>query len=86
MIIGGGPSGKELSRIISKTARHVTLSVRKARTATVEALAVEQRQNELKNKISIKNEVLRFTPTGAVFVDGTNETFDTVIFATGMVI
>lgn len=83
MIIGGGPSGKDLARLISRYAKHVTLSVRKSHKETVEASG--RSQSGFSKNITIKNEVICFNETGAEFVDKSYETFDAVIFATGKV-
>lgn len=83
MIIGGGPSGKDLARLISRYAKHVTLSVRKSHKETVKASG--QRQSGFPKNITIKNEVICFYKTGAEFVDRSYQKFDAVIFATGNV-
>lgn len=68
LVIGNGASGLDLKKHISKVANQVTLSIRRYQPYYSDYM---------------KGEVMRFTATGAEFKDGTNQTFDAVIFATG---
>lgn len=81
LIIGSGPSGVDLVAHLSKTACRVTLSQHKVANETKEAR--EKRESILPPNTKLQDDVKRFTKTGAEFMDGTHQTFDAVIYATG---
>lgn len=82
LVIGLGPSGMDITAQLSKVANRITFSQYKRPNETKEER--EKRQNLLPPKTTLQDDVKRFTPNGAEFIDGTNETFSVVIFATGM--
>lgn len=82
-MIGGGDSGTEIVQKLSKIAARITFSQRTHPNETEEER--EKRKSSMPPKTTLQDEVTRFTATGAEFVDGTNETFSVVIFATGSV-
>lgn len=77
LVIGGGPSGIDLTSGIGKFAsrvwwsNHMEESFGKKATIKLPATVAE------------KPDIVKFTETGAVFVDGSFEEFSTVIYATG---
>lgn len=66
---------------LSTRANRITFSQHKRRDETEETR--EKRQSLLPSKAILQDNVRRFTPTGAEFIDGTHQTFTTVFFATG---
>ncbi|XP_031632889.1 senecionine N-oxygenase-like [Contarinia nasturtii] len=78
LIIGGGPSGVDIAQLISKTAKRVMLS-----TNTDILLSDDVRQKLYGKNSTFKPVVRRLTSNGADFEDGTSQTFNAVIFATG---
>lgn len=83
LVIGAGSSGLDATVQLAETAKSVTLSRHKIPDETPEAR--EHRLSVWPPTVIQKEDVARFTPTGAEFVDGSNQTFDTIIFATGIV-
>lgn len=81
LVIGAGPSGVDLVAHLSKTACRVTFSQHKVANETKEAR--EKRESILPPNTKLQDDVKRFTKTGAEFMDGTHQTFDAVIYATG---
>lgn len=75
LIVGGGPSGIDMVNQLSNTAIRVTLSQRK-----------HLNSSEFPSNVILQEEVVRFTPTGAEFIDGTHQTFSVVILATGNIL
>lgn len=73
LVIGGGPSALDLSNIISKSAKHVTLS---------HHLVGISNSIFLKN-VTTKPDVNKFDEKGAYFNDGSYEQFDTIFYCTG---
>lgn len=43
----------------------------------------KKRESILPPNTELQDDVKHFTPTGAVFIDGSHQTFDVVIYATG---
>lgn len=81
LIIGAGSSGLDLVIQLSKIAKQVTLSQKKpAHETKVER---DKRENSLPPKTILRDNIKKFTPGGAVFVDGTEQKFTAVIYATG---
>lgn len=68
-------------RHLSKTANRITSSQRKRINETEEERAFHRRL--LPPEVTLQDDVKRFTPNGAEFIDGSCEDFDAVIFATG---
>lgn len=81
LVIGSGPSGLDLVDHLSKTASRVTFSQRKVPNESQESRA--KRISLLPRYTQLQDEVKCFTPTGAQFFDGSHQTFDAVIYATG---
>lgn len=81
LIIGAGTSGCDLVIHLSKVAKSVTLSRRHQPEETVEMLL--KFQNSLPPKTVVRDVVKRFTVDGAEFIDGTQQKFSTIIYATG---
>lgn len=72
-IVGAGPSATEMIALISKVAAHVTWSNHSKRPSTPSFCSVVEQKPDI-HSISI----------GSVnFVDGTTQTFSTIIYATG---
>lgn len=66
---------------ISKVAKHVTLSRNKPKHETPEERL--QRESALPPRTVLQDNVKRFTANGVEFIDGTSQSFSSVIFATG---
>lgn len=81
LVIGAGPSGMDLVAHISKTATRMTFSQNKRPHEPKEAF--EKRKSLLPANVTLQENVKRFTPTGAEFIDGTHQTFSVVFYATG---
>lgn len=82
LVIGAGPSGMDIVSQLSKVALRITFSQFKRPNETKEER--EKRQSLMPPKTTLQDNVKRFTPTGAEFIDGSHETFSVVIFATGI--
>lgn len=80
-MVGGGPSGIDLVDHLSKTANRITFSQHKKPNETAEER--KQRQSLFSSKVTLQDNVKRFTPTGAEFIDGSHQTFNVVFYATG---
>lgn len=81
LIIGSGPSAMDLVAAIAKSAKRVTSSQHKQPNETPEALV--KRKSIAPANVTLQENVKRFTETGAEFIDGTHETFTTIIYGTG---
>lgn len=81
LLIGAGPSGMDLAGQLSQVAERITFSQHKKPNETKEARA--DRERLMPPKTTLQDNVVRFTATGAEFIDGTHQTFSVVIFATG---
>ncbi|EDW74760.1 uncharacterized protein Dwil_GK15848 [Drosophila willistoni] len=73
LVIGAGPSGLDLSNIISKAAKRVFLSHH------LEAIE----NTKFFENVSQKPDVRELDEAGGFFVDGSYEEFDTIFFCTG---
>lgn len=82
LVIGNGPSGMDIVAQLSKVVCRTTFSQFKRPNETKEER--EKRQSLMPPKTTLQDDVKRFTPTGAEFIDGSHETFSVVIFATGI--
>lgn len=80
-MIGTGPSGVDLVIQLSSVAKRVTISRNRPKKETREAR--KSREDALPPKTILKDNVKRFTTNGAEFIDGTTQTFSTIIYATG---
>ncbi|XP_031622455.1 dimethylaniline monooxygenase [N-oxide-forming] 3-like isoform X2 [Contarinia nasturtii] len=83
LIIGDGASGRDIDRLLEEVANRTTLSGHRMdynQTEEEREMRLDYLQNS-RNKYQYA--VKRFTSTEAEFIDGTNETFSVVIFATG---
>lgn len=76
-MIGGGVSGRDLVNHLSKTVSRVTLSQHKIPNKTTEIL------KSYSSRVTYRENVKRFTLNGAEFMDGSSQSFDVVIYATG---
>lgn len=74
LIIGGGPSGKDIIYEVAKFAKSATISHHR-----------DMSHNILPENVNQKGDIKRFTENGVVFVDGTEETYATVLFCTGKI-
>ncbi|XP_031628156.1 dimethylaniline monooxygenase [N-oxide-forming] 3-like isoform X2 [Contarinia nasturtii] len=81
LVIGAGPSGRDIAIHVAKRANRVTLSRHVRKDETAEDL--QRLQRGYGPKITLKGEVKRLTKKAAEFEDGTQQTFDTIIYATG---
>ncbi|KAH8260968.1 hypothetical protein KR044_001161, partial [Drosophila immigrans] len=73
LVIGGGPSALDLSNIISKSAKHVTLSHH----------VVDISNSIFLKNVATKPDVKELDEHGAHFVDGSYKKFDTIFYCTG---
>ncbi|XP_031627928.1 senecionine N-oxygenase-like [Contarinia nasturtii] len=78
LIIGSGESARDIGRLLSKTAKRIAISTNQRPFESDEARLQLYGAN-----FSYKPTVKCFTPNGAAFSNGTSQTFDTVIYATG---
>lgn len=81
-MVGGGPSGIDIVDHLSKTVNRLTFSQHKRPNETAEER--KQRQSLFSSKVTLQDNVKRFTPNGAEFIDGSEQAFDFVFFATGI--
>lgn len=77
LVIGSGASGTDIAFQLSKTANRVTWSRRSQNAPSEEELKVYGKN------VTFQNNVKHLTKNGAKFVDGTNQNFTVVIYATG---
>lgn len=82
LVIGAGLSGRDIALHISTVAKRVTISRNKYNNDTRQAC--EKAPISFPPKIELKDNIKRFTPSGAEFIDGSKEKFDSIIYATGM--
>ncbi|XP_017124354.1 senecionine N-oxygenase [Drosophila elegans] len=73
LVIGAGPSGMDLSNIISRSAKRVTISHH----------LTDIGKNIFFDNVQQKPDVRELDEKGAYFVDGSYEQFDTIFFCTG---
>ncbi|KAJ8952591.1 hypothetical protein NQ318_004138 [Aromia moschata] len=73
LVVGAGPSGVDISSIISDVADKVFVSIRSSTFLN------------LSEKITVKQEIEYFEKHSVVFKDGTKEDIDDVIFCTGYI-
>ncbi|XP_017125829.2 senecionine N-oxygenase [Drosophila elegans] len=73
LIIGAGPSGMDITNHVRVAAKHVFLSHHLPQTPNTAFMG----------NVTQKPDVQRFTRNGAVFTDGSTESFDHVMFCTG---
>lgn len=72
LIIGAGPSGVDLTYAVSKHAKRLAFSHR-----------THNPNHRLPNTVSFKGQIREITESGAVFTDGSQETFTHIIYCTG---
>lgn len=82
LVVGGGSSGIDIVSHLGKTAGHVTFSQHKIPNEKKEDR--QKREDQLPSNTKLQDEVKHFTSTGAEFIDGSHQAFDSVIFATGI--
>lgn len=73
LIIGGGPSGRDLAYQTAEKAERVTLSHHRK----------PEPESVFPSNAVQKPDVKKLTETGAEFVDGTHQTFSVIIYCTG---
>lgn len=81
LLMGSGASGLDMVYHLSKKANRITFSQNKRQNETKEEH--DRRQCLLLRNVLLQDNVKRLTPTGAEFIDGSNQNFSTIIFATG---
>lgn len=81
LVIGAGASGMDLILHLSKIAERMTTSQNRRPHETKDAR--EKRQKMLPPNVQLQDNVKRFTATGVEFIDGTEQSFDTIFYATG---
>lgn len=79
-MIGIGPSGVDLAMMLSNVAKRTTLSRKKPQNQIDELR--KKFETSLSNVI-FKDEIKRLTEDGAEFMDGSRQSFSTIIYATG---
>lgn len=72
-MIGAGPSGMDLAHEISKKATRVTLSHHQR----------PEPKTIFPQNVDIRPDVERLTETGAVFKDGTEQSYTVILYCTG---
>lgn len=73
LVVGAGPSGMDLANEVSKVAKRVSLSHHQdPHPKTVFA-----------SNVDFRGDVSTLTRTGAVFVDGTEQTYTVILYCTG---
>ncbi|XP_018577355.1 flavin-containing monooxygenase FMO GS-OX-like 4 isoform X3 [Anoplophora glabripennis] len=75
IVIGGGPSGVDISRIIAEVADKVYVSLKSGTDV----------QDKFSEKVIIKPEILKFTENTVVFEGNSEENIDDIIFCTGYI-
>lgn len=82
LVVGMGVSGLEISTELA--AANVKVIASTSRKASI-AESTSPRTSALisSSSLDVRAAVVRFTPTGAVFADGSEEAFDAVIFCSG---
>jgi dimethylaniline monooxygenase (N-oxide forming) len=73
LVIGAGPSGLDMARDLASVAKHVALSHR----------FPEDIASQLCSKLLLKPVVAEIKRTSVVFVDGSEDEFDTILYCTG---
>lgn len=81
LVIGGGSSGIDIVAHLGKTANKVTFSQHKIPHETKEER--EKREGQMPSNCKSQEDVKRLTSTGAEFIDGSHQSFDVIIYATG---
>lgn len=76
-----GRSGVDLANHLSKVAKRVTVSRNKPDHETKEQYKMIRKK--ISSKTILKENVKHFTNDGAEFIDGTQDFFDVIIYATG---
>lgn len=74
LVIGAGPSGKDILYDIAQSANRITISHHR-----------DLSKHNFGNKVTQKGDVKKFTENGVEFADGTSDTFTVVLFCTGLV-
>lgn len=72
LVIGSGPSGIDIAYAVSKVANRLTFCYRK-----------HNPNHTLPANVTFKNEIREITETGAIFKDGSEQTFTNIIYCTG---
>lgn len=77
LLMGSGASGLDMVYHLSKAANRITFSQNETKEER------DRRQRLLPRNVFLQDNVKCLTPTGAEFIDGSYQSFSTVIFATG---
>lgn len=72
LIVGGGPSGVDITYAVLKHARRLAFSHRN-----------HNPNHRFPTTVSMKGEIRELTDTGAIFMDGSEETFTHIVYCTG---
>lgn len=72
LVIGGGPSGKDILYEIARSANRVTFSHHR-----------DLSKNNFGTNVTQKGDVRKFTENGVEFADGSTDIFTSVLFCTG---
>lgn len=72
LVIGAGPSGKDILYEIARSATRVTISHHR-----------DLSKNNFGSNVTQKGDVQKFTENGVEFADGSTDTFTSVLFCTG---
>lgn len=75
LIVGAGPSGRDILFEIAATAKHITLSHHRDLTKT-----------GFPQNVTQKGDVKYLTESGAVFSDGTEDDFTAILYCTGKLV
>lgn len=81
LLIGAGPSAKDFTHQLYGIADRLTLSQHKPPNESDEDREI--RKSKLPPNTTLQGDVIRFTKTGAEFLDGSHDQFSVIIFATG---
>lgn len=73
LVIGAGPSGMDLANEVSKRAKRVSLSHHQH----------PEPKTVFASNVDMRPDVKRLTETGAVFIDGSQQTYTVILYCTG---
>ena len=74
LIIGAGPTGKDLVHEVATVAKRVTFSTHR-----------DVSKHAFTSNITVKTDIASLNETGANFVDGSHQTFTTILYCTGSI-
>lgn len=82
LLIGMGASGLDLMLQLQNVANRITIS-RKKPLNTTEDVPLEHQEKTLSPNTTLKDTVKCFTSDGVEFIDGSRQSFTTIIYTTG---